>query len=359
MLKIYQKYLIMNFLTKFFYLSLVFFSLAIILNLLEEITFLKETKVPFWYPYLLTLLTAPNTLFEIFPFIFLLSTQFFFYELFRNQESILLNLNGLNNLKIIKILFVLSFLIGVFNVVIYYNISSMLSFQYSQSKNKFTDDNKYLAMVTVSGLWIKDEINDKILITKSELIKNNYLQNSTINEFDKNFELIRTIQSQKININQNKWIIHNPIISEKNFSEANKDIIYLETNFNEQRINNLFSNFSTLDIIKLIGLIGDYKKIGHSYDDVILHLLNLLTLPFFYGILSVLSAILMINFSRNKPIIFHIIFGILMSVIIYYTNHIFNSLASSGKISISISIFLPILILTILSAIGLIDINEK
>ncbi|MDC0469696.1 LptF/LptG family permease, partial [Candidatus Pelagibacter sp.] len=298
-------------------------------------------------------------LFEIFPFIFLLSTQFFFYELFRNQESILLNLNGLNNLKIIKILFVLSFLIGVFNVVIYYNISSMLSFQYSQTKNKFTDDNKYLAMVTVSGLWIKDEINDKILITKSELIKNSYLQNSIINEFDKNFELIRTIQSQKININQNKWIIHNPIISEKNFSEADKDKIYLETNFNEQRINNLFSNFSTLDIIKLLSLIEDYKKIGHSSDDVILHLLNLLTLPFFYGILSVLSAILMINFSRNKPIIFHIIFGILMSVIIYYTNHIFNSLASSGKISISISIFLPLLILTIFSAIGLIDINEK
>ncbi len=48
-----------------------------------------------------------------------------------------------------------------------------------------------------------------------------------------------------------------------------------------------------------------------------------------------------------------------MSVMIYYIKYIFNSLASSGKISIGISIFLPILILTFFSVIGLVDIDEK
>ena len=33
-----------------------------------------------FYPYLLTFLKAPITLFEIFPFIFLLTTQFLFYD---------------------------------------------------------------------------------------------------------------------------------------------------------------------------------------------------------------------------------------------------------------------------------------
>ena len=123
MFKVYQNYLIINFLSKFIYLSLVFFSLSIILNLLEEITFLKNIEVPFWYPYLLTLLTAPITLFEIFPFIFLLTTQFLFYELFRNRELVLLKLNGLSNLKMIQIIFLLSFSIGIFNILIYYNFA--------------------------------------------------------------------------------------------------------------------------------------------------------------------------------------------------------------------------------------------
>jgi Predicted permeases len=171
MLKIYQKYLINNFLIKFLYISIIFFSLTIILSLLEEISFFKDYDINFLYPYFLTLLNAPITLFEIFPFIFLLTTQFLFYDLFKNEELNLLKKNGLNNLKIIKILFFLSIIIGIFNILIYYNLSSVLKFQYSNIKNNFSKDNKYLAMVTDSGLWIKDEINNKKLIIKSKYVK--------------------------------------------------------------------------------------------------------------------------------------------------------------------------------------------
>ena len=110
MFKTYQKYLINNFLIKFTYITIVFFSLTIILGLLEEISFFKDYQINFLYPYFLTLLNAPITLFEIFPFIFLLTTQFLYYDLFKNDELNLLKKNGLNNLKIIKILFFYQFL---------------------------------------------------------------------------------------------------------------------------------------------------------------------------------------------------------------------------------------------------------
>ena len=359
MFKIYQKYLINNFLIKFLNLSLLFFSLIFILSILEEITFLKDVEADFWYPYFLTFLSAPITLFEIFPFIFLLSTQFLFYELFKKRELVLLKANGLTNLKIIKILFCLAFIIGIFNIVIYYNFASKLNFQYSNIKNKFSDDNKYLAMVTQSGLWIKDEINEKTLLIKSELIEENILSKTIINEFNDDFELIRTIQSEKIDISQNNWVIFNPIITKNNISEKIDNQIYFETNFNEKRINNLFSNISTLDILKLFTLIEDYKKIGYSPDEIFLHLLKLFTMPIFYGILTVLSAIIMFNISNDKPLIFHIALGVLMSVIIYYMNFVFSSLASNGRIPIVASIFFPILILTFFTVIGLVDINEK
>ena len=84
---------------------------------------------------------------------------------------------------------------GVFTVVVYYNLASKLKFHYTGIKNSFSDDNKYLAMVTDTGLWIKDEINDEITIQKSKYIKNSILTDSVINEFNNEFELIRTIQS--------------------------------------------------------------------------------------------------------------------------------------------------------------------
>ena len=67
----------------------------------------------------------------------------------------------------------------------------------------------------------------------------------------------------------------------------------------------------------------------------------------------------MFNIKKDKSLFFHIILGILMSVIIYYINFMFSSLGNNGKIPIIASIFLPILFISIFAIIGLIRINEK
>lgn len=359
MFKVYQKYLINSFIIKFIKISIIFFSLTIILGVLEEISFFKNLDQNIFYPYFLTFLNAPITLFEIFPFIFLLTTQFLFYDLFKNEELNLLKKNGLNNLKIIKVLFLLSIIIGIFNVLIYYNFASKLKFHYSNIKNGFSTDNKYLAMVTDSGLWIKDEINNRTLIVKSNLMKGDFLSKTIINEFDKDFKLLRTIQSEKINIKENDWIIYKPNITVNNVSKYVENTVVLKTNFNVKKINNLFSNISTLDLFKLFDLKKDFDKLGYSSDEIIIHLLKLFTLPIFYGVLTLLSSIIMFHFSKGRSLIFHIITGIVMSVLIYYMNFIFNSLGNSGKLPVFISIFFPLLIVSLTAIMGLININEK
>ena len=359
MLKIYQKYLITNFLIKFFYICLIFLALTFILNILEEISFVKNLDINIWYPYFLTILNLPITIFEIFPFIFLLATQFLFYELFKKKELDLLKKNGLSNLKIIKILFLSSIIMGIISVGIYYNLASKLKFHYLNLKNQLSNDNKYLAMVTDSGLWIKDEINQNTLIVKSSLIKGNILHKTIINEFDKNFTLIRTIQSEKIDIINNNWKIYDPIVTVENISSKNSSVITLETNFDEEKINSLFSNITTLNLINLFTLKKEYEAIGYSSDEIMLQILKLFTVPLFYGIITILSSIIMFNFSRNRSLLFNIILGVTMSVLIYYMNFIFSSLANNGRLPITISIFFPLFILSFISIIGLINVNEK
>ena len=359
MLKTYEKYIVKNFFSKIVLLSIIFLSLIIILSVLEEISFFKDLKVNFILPYLITFLGAPITLFEIFPFIFLISTQFLFYDLFKKDELILLKTNGLSNMKIIKILFFSSFIIGVFTVLIFYNAASKLKFLYLDIKNDYSKDNKYLAVVTDSGLWLKDEINEKTLIVKANYMKDNFLIDVVINEFNKDFNLNRTIQSNKINISNELWVVNDPTITEKNITEKDSKNFRLQTSFNTEIINSLFSNISTLNLLELFDLKRDYEKLGYSSKEIQIHLLNLFTTPIFYGILTVLSSIIMFNVNRNKSLFFHAIFGVLMSVIIYYINFIFNSLGNNGEIPAVASILIPLICLTIFSIIGLIRINEK
>ena len=359
MFKTYQKYIIYNFLFKFLTVSIVFFCLVLILGVLEEISFFKNLNANFLYPYFLTILNAPITLFEIFPFIFLLTTQFLFYDLFKKDELNLLKKNGLSNFTIIKIIFILSIIMGVLAVGVYYNFASKLKFHYTSIKNDFSEDNKYLAMVTNSGLWIKDEVDGKIIITKARYIKDSILTDTIINEFNKNFDLKRTIQAQSIEIKTNNWIIFNPIITEKNISKKISQQITLITNFNYDKINQLFSNIATLNLFELFNLKDDYEELGYSSDEIYIHLLKLFSTPIFYGVLTILSSIIMFNFKKDKSLLFHIILGILMSVIIYYMNFMFNSLGNNGKIPVYLSIFFPILLISLISIIGLVRINEK
>jgi len=67
----------------------------------------------------------------------------------------------------------------------------------------------------------------------------------------------------------------------------------------------------------------------------------------------------MMNLNFRKPKLFFIVIGIILSVIIYYINFFFGALGKNEKIPLMISIWTPIITLTIISIIGTIKINEK
>ena len=77
LLKIYHKYIIKKYLLTFFQFLLVFSCLIFILNIFEEINFIKDNNISFYYSIVLTLLNVPSIIYELSPFIFLLAAQFF------------------------------------------------------------------------------------------------------------------------------------------------------------------------------------------------------------------------------------------------------------------------------------------
>ena len=359
MFKIYQLHIFKKFLLKYFYFNLIFLTIIIIMGVLEEISFFKDLDKTILYPLVLTLLNAPATLFEIIPFICLLSTQFLFFDLFTTNELDLMKRNGLNNLKLIKNLFFCGLFIGIFNILIFYNISAIMKFNYSNIKNNFSKDNKYLAMVNESGLWIKDNFDNNSFIIKANKIDNNFLYEVLINEFNKNFELIRVIRSKKIDIEQSSWVIYEPEIVVDNIREVSSDRIILKTNFDKNIINNFFSDLTTLDIISLYKSKKNLEKLGYSTDEISINFMRLLIMPIYYGILIILASITMFYSKEKKSLIFNLIVGITISVLLYYLTFIFNAMGNNGRISIKMSVFFPILLLFIISSVGLVRINEK
>ena len=109
------------------------------MGLLEEINFFSDFDVEYFFPIYLVLLNVPSLIYEIFPFIFLLSSQFFFLKLLESGELNTFKSNGLDNLKILKLITSLSLIIGIFIIIIFYNLSAIMKFKYLDiKKNTYT-----------------------------------------------------------------------------------------------------------------------------------------------------------------------------------------------------------------------------
>ena len=354
----YTKFLIRTFLLSFLNVFFIFFCLIYVLNLLTELEFFKQTDVRTYFPLYLSLINTPMFVFEMFPFIFLISTQFFFNTLFTDNEMNILKYSGLRNTKIFYILAITTFFVGLIIISLFYNLSSNLKNLYLGLKSNYTEDKKYLAVITNNGLWIKDIYNENILMINASSFDDNELINTYISEFDKNFEIIRNIKSKKINITNKEWIIKDAEIYVQNNKEIVK-ILKLKTNFDYKLIQNLFSNMTSLSFMELIEMRKNYKRLNYSLTEIDLQLLKLISFPFYFILMFIFSGIIMMNTKTFKNKSLKIIIGLFLSVIIYYVNNFFYVLGTSEKINVLNSVFIPLTILTIINFFLMRNINAK
>ncbi len=360
-MKTYIKFITLLFLKSFFFVFIVTLSLVAILNILSELDFFKNLFVNTNFIISLALLNSPSYIFDVFPFIFLLTTQLFFISLFNQNQITIFKYSGLKNSKIILIISCISLIMGILIITLFYNFSSNFKNIYLKLKSPYTDDGKYLAVVTKNGLWIRDKFPDRILIINSSKIENQNLIDTFITEFDENYNVIRNIWSNKINIISSKWIVFSPTIFKgNNYKKLEEgEILELDTSFNYEKIQNLFSDLYSLSLIELLDLRKNYELLNYSTTEINLHLLKLFSYPFYLILMTILSAVIMLNIKNYESSTFKISLGLFLSVLIYYMNNFSNILGKIGKLPLSLSIIFPLIILMTINGIMLIKINDK
>ena len=338
---------------------LVFLSLIVVLDIFEEISYFKNENVDIFLPIFLTILNAPSVLFDILPFVFLISALYFFSEILDKDELNIYKNFGITNFKILSLISLVSFFLGIFFILIFYNLSSNLKFIYLDIKNDYSKDDKYLAVITGNGLWIKDEIDGNINLINAEKIEGKYLKNVSITQFDFDFNFEKLIESKKINIQNKKWVVNKPLITKHNLITYSEEELIIKTNFDLQKITNLFSDLTALNFWELYELKNDYKSLGYSTLPINIHIQKLYSYPLYLTIMVCIAVVLMLNIKRNRSKIFNLLLGIFISVLIYYINFFFNILSENEKIPIMTSIWGPQILLILISSISLVKINEK
>jgi lipopolysaccharide export LptBFGC system permease protein LptF len=109
-------------------------------------------------------------------------------------------------------------------------------------------------------------------------------------------------------------------------------------------------------------LIIDYRKLlNNGYNERFLNqsLHIMLTLPFFLFLMTSIASILTMNTLKKSDNLKFMVLGLIISVLVYYFKDLSIALGQTDRIPLALSIWAPIIALSLFTFIGVLQINEK
>ena len=359
---IINNYLSREFLKIVLVMTFVFFCFGFIINLFEEINLFKDYDVGIVLPIILSMLFVPNLIYNMFPFLILLSGIWFFLKIKRTDEIIAMKVSGMSNFSVIAVPSILSLILGVFFITSINPITSVLVKKYESIKgNYYEKEQDYLAAVTENGIWIKEKTLSKYYIIRSSKLDDQSLLNLTIYEFNKDNNFLKRIEAKSADIASLRWNLKGATVIDKDGKTLLKNIDNLsyESNYDIKKIKSLYSNLDTISFWKLEHEIKLLQQRGYSTKEMQVKLHRSLAFPFFLLSMLLLSSVFTLGTRFNDNNWTYVFLAIISSVLIFFFNDFSAALGKTDKLPIELSVWMPITIIFTLSFVGIIHANQK
>ena len=340
---------------------LIFFCLGCIMNLFEEINFFKDINIGIYIPILLTSLKVPSLLHNMLPFIILISGIWFFLKFRKSDEITAMKISGMSNLSVILVPSFISILLGIIFVTMINPITSVSLKKYEMFKGHYEKDKDYLAAITKNGIWIKEKNVNKNIIIRASSLKNENLISLTIYEFDKDNNFIKRIESDYANIVSQDWKLKNVTIVDHDGSllSSNLDEMRYRSMHDLKKIKSLYSNLDTVSFWKIRNEIKILEERGYSTKQMETKLHRSLSFPFFLLSMVFLSGLFTLGISFRENNLKVIFMTIMTCILIYFFNDFSAALGKTERLTVEVAVWMPILIIFIFSAVGMIYANQK
>ena len=358
--KIINKYLIFKYCKIILNSILIFLSLGIMLNLFEEIEFFKNLNLHFSLPIILSFSYVPTLILELLPFIIFLSSVFYFLHLRSSRDLLSIKVFGYSNIKIVFIISFFSFLFGLLVLFAINPITSILIKYYETEKAQYARDVDHLISINRNGVWIKENSNLGYNIINAELLKGEYLKKISVYNFDKNHKLIKRIESESAKITNNPWEMKNVFIYD---IQSSNSIFFENYKFQtNQTYDKIYSLYKNLNTVSFLDLVLNYSKLnekGYTKRQLDEKINKFISLPVTLFLMVVLASIFTIGSLKRKQNFFYIMLSIFSCVVIYYLKDLSIALGQAEKINLSLSVWMPVIVISLICSIGVIQINEK
>ena len=358
---IINNYLATEFLKVVINVSLGFFCLGFIVSIFEEINFFKDFDVGIMIPITLSALFVPSMLYNMFPFIILVSGIWFFRKIKKTDEIIAMKVSGMSNFSVITVPCFISVILGIFFITSINPVTSTMVKKYETVRGSYEKELNYLAAITVNGIWIKEKNFGKNYIIKAKNLNNENLEKVTIYEFDSENNFLRRVEAESADISLLTWKLKNSrVINKKGeLILENADTLVYQSKYDIKKIKSLYSNLDTISFWNIDNEIELLEKRGYSTNEMRAKLHRSLAFPLFLLSMILLGGVFTLGTRVKENNWTYIFTAIFTSVLIFYFNDFSAALGKTDKLPVEVAVWMPILIIFLFGAVGLIHANQK
>ncbi len=348
-------YLAKNFFTSFVIIFLIFASLLIIGDFVEQFRKSTGKGVPIKIIFQLAIFNFFSLVEFIIPIVAFFASLLTYILLIRNSEYLIISSVGLSNARILIPAVVIYFLIGIFFVTIFNPLSAVFYDRYTELEYKHIAKSDKFASITKNGIWLK-QFNDEKSISSvlyAQQISNNgtMLFNFMLLEYDENGAFQGRIDGQKAYLKSGYWAMNDVQVSPK-YGQASFNVeLEYSTNIRPSDITNSLSPPESISFWRMGKFINFLEDLGYSARDFRLYYYNLIIMPFFLSFLAVLAFSLLKDFRQDSKLTNKIISAFIMIFIIYFLSNLLDALGSSSQISPLIAKLTPSLFVLVTSII--------
>ena len=295
--------------------------------------------------FLLTIQNLPLRADELLFYSILFGSVFYYLELRKSQEFLILRINGVSLWRAFFIISIVPLIFGLFSIFILNPIVSFSQKIYNINYETIFGKGNYSISISNQGLWLRDRSNlGEIIINGTFLdTEKARIQKPVFFLINSDTQYTKRINADWAYLDNYVWRLENPMVNGEKFNSSTTLNIKSVLNKSDLKYtSNTPYSLSFFEITKFIKVLDSTGLPSLGYK-VYFH--KIFSQPLsFIGIIALSGAIIFMNFSRLVPVK-AVSYTIIGSFLYYFIQRLFIALGTSEQMPIILATWLPSVIL--------------
>lgn len=326
----------------------VFFLLMALIDLVEQISRFSAQGVSLPQIFELTLLNAPQSIYDILPLVMILSTVTLFLGLARSSELVVARASGRSALRSLIAPVVVAALIGVITVGMVNPIVSVTSKRYNDLYDGYRNEGATLS-ISADGLWLRQggDEGQTVIRASNANADGTILYDVTFLAYAPEGGPVRRIEARSATLTDGAWMLSDakvwPLTAGLNpeASAASHHELLLPSTLTLDRIRDSFGTPGVISVWDLPEYIAQLQEAGFSARRHAVWLQIELARPLFLIAMVLVASAFTMRHTRFGHTGIAVLAAIMLGFGLYYIRNFAQILGENGQLPIMLAAWAP------------------